>query len=205
LQAIAVHPDLIYAVLRRADELPLIIVAKDRMQALAGIIGPADIVAEITGTADPLHVLLALTICTGSDLIGAVYTPIFASFCPGLPALKVIPAPHVTATAGTGLVHCAPAHGAEDYNVFRTLCLSDEIVCHVGGAGEFTSAVVDTVGDAGKILINESVLDDGSRKVVELLKEVGALVKIQRIKHRYPYDWRTNQPIIMTCVVFLAF
>ncbi|KAJ7512047.1 tRNA synthetases class I-domain-containing protein [Mycena galericulata] len=183
--AIAVHADLVYVVLKRADDLPFVIVAKDRIDALVDIIGSTDIVAEIQG----------------SELVGATYTPIFAPLCPGLPSLKIIAAPHVTAASGTGLVHCAPAHGAEDYNAFRDLGLLDrkeEIICHVGGAGEFTGAVTETVGDPGKVLVGESVLDGGSRKVVELLKEVGALVKIQRIKHRYPYDWRTNKPIIMT-------
>ncbi|KAJ7484744.1 tRNA synthetases class I-domain-containing protein [Mycena latifolia] len=188
--AIAVHPDLIYVVLRRADELPHMIVAKDRMDALAGILGATEIMAEMPGKSDsPIK-------C--SELVDATYTPIFASLRPGPLTLKIIPAAHVTAASGTGLVHCAPAHGAEDYNAFRTLGLSSEIICHVGGAGEFTSAVMDTVGEAGKALVGEGVLDTGSRKVVQLLKEVDALVKIQRIKHRYPYDWRTNQPIIMT-------
>ncbi|KAJ7096704.1 tRNA synthetases class I-domain-containing protein [Mycena belliarum] len=180
--AIAVHPDLSYVVLRRASGLPLVIVAKDRMDALADILGDVEVLAEIAG----------------SELVGASYIPIFAPLCPNLPTLKIIAASHVTAASGTGLVHTAPAHGADDYSAFRALGLSNEIVCHVGGAGEFTSAVVDTVGEAGKILVGEGVLDSGSRKVVDLLKEVGALVKIQRIKHRYPYDWRTNQPIIMT-------
>lgn len=99
-------------------------------------------------------------------------------------------------------MHSAPAHGAEDYNAFRELGLLDkkeEILCHVGGAGEFTTQVAEIVGDDGaRGLIGESVLDGGSRKVVQLLKDIGALVKIQRIKHRYPYDWRTDKPIIMT-------
>ncbi|KAJ7039834.1 tRNA synthetases class I-domain-containing protein [Mycena alexandri] len=184
--AIAVHPDLVYTVLRRTGaQTPLIIVAKERVNALADILGATEIVAEIPG----------------SELVGASYTPIFAALCPGLPPLEIIPAPHVTADSGTGLVHSAPAHGAEDYNAFRALGLlgkAEEIVCHVGGAGEFTGEVTETVGEAGKVLIGESVLDGGSRKVVELLKQVNALVKIQRIKHRYPYDWRTNKPIIMT-------
>jgi isoleucyl-tRNA synthetase len=147
--------------------------------------------------------VLTVSSFTGSALVGASYTPIFAPLCPGLPALKIIPALHVTAASGTGLVHCAPAHGAEDYNAFQDLGLlgkKEEIVCHVGGAGEFTSQVIETVGESGTALIGESVLDGGSRKVVDLLKEVGALVKIQRIKHRYPYDWRTDKPIIVTCV-----
>ncbi|KAJ7173766.1 tRNA synthetases class I-domain-containing protein [Mycena filopes] len=183
---IAVHPDLVYVALRRTGEdAPLIIVARERVEALASILGATEVVAEIPG----------------SELVGASYAPIFASLCAGLRPLKIIPASHVTADSGTGLVHSAPAHGAEDYNVFRELGLlgrADEIVCHVGSAGEFTNEVTETVGEAGKILVGESVLEGGSRKVVELLKQVGALVKIQRIKHRYPYDWRTNKPIIMT-------
>ncbi|KAJ6499704.1 isoleucyl-tRNA synthetase [Mycena vitilis] len=183
--AIAVHPDLLYVVLRTSDDAPLMVVAKERLEALTGVIGTGDIGAEIQG----------------SQLVGSSYTPIFASLCPGLPSLKIIAAPHVTAASGTGLVHCAPAHGAEDYNAFRELGLlgrKEEIVCHVGRAGEFTSQVMDTVGDAGRVLIGESVLENGSRKVVDLVREVGALVKVQRIKHRYPYDWRTNKPIIVT-------
>jgi hypothetical protein len=66
-KAIAVHPDIVYSVLRRAvendedavdlplkvGERPLMIVAKDRVQALASIIGTADTIAEIPGKADP--------------------------------------------------------------------------------------------------------------------------------------------------------
>ncbi|KAJ7637112.1 isoleucyl-tRNA synthetase [Roridomyces roridus] len=183
--AIAVHPDIQYVLLRRTESLPLVVVAKERVEALHGILGTTEIVAEIPG----------------SELVGASYSPIFTPICPGLPPLKIIPAFHVTAASGTGLVHCAPAHGAEDYNAFRDLGLlskQEPIICHVGDAGEFTSAVSDTVGVSGRALVGESVLEGGSRKVVEILKEIGALVKIQRIKHRYPYDWRTNKPIIVT-------
>ncbi|KAJ7207110.1 tRNA synthetases class I-domain-containing protein [Mycena pura] len=184
--AIAVHPDLVYAVLRRTadDKLPLIIVAKERIESLDSILGAVDIVAEISG----------------SELVGASYAPVFAPLCPSLLPLKIIPASYVGAESGTGLVHCAPAHGAEDYNTFRELGLLDkkDVICHVGDAGEFTSDVVETLGERGKALIGKCVLDSGSREVVEILRDIGALVKIQRIKHRYPYDWRTSKPIIMT-------
>lgn len=53
-EAIAVHPDLTYVVLRRTSaEAPLLIVAKERMDALADIIGTADIVAELLGRRIP--------------------------------------------------------------------------------------------------------------------------------------------------------
>ncbi|KAK7046684.1 tRNA synthetases class I-domain-containing protein [Favolaschia claudopus] len=183
--AIAVNPELPYVLVRRTDmEAPLLIVARDRTEVLVKILGPIEIVAEVQGT----------------ELVGSSYTPIFSSLHSSRP-LKIIPASHVTAASGTGLVHCAPAHGAEDYHTFQTLGLldtKDELVCHVGSAGEFTSDVIDVVGEVGQVLIGKEVLDEGSRAVVDLLKQAGALVKIQRIKHSYPYDWRTGKPIIVT-------
>ncbi|KAF7323909.1 hypothetical protein MKEN_00612300 [Mycena kentingensis (nom. inval.)] len=184
--AIAVHPAMTYSVVQRVaepDSAPLV-VAKDLLQSLVSVIGETKTLLELSG----------------SELVGASYQPMFASLSPQLPLgfLRIVGADHVTNTSGTGLVHCAPAHGAEDYFALQKLLAKQEMLCHVGSAGEFTKDVVETVGDAGKDLVGESVLDTGSRKVVELLKQVGGLVKIQRIKHRYPYDWRTDKPIIMT-------
>lgn len=166
------------------------IVAQDRLVYLADIIGQLEVLATIPG----------------SDLVGANYAPIFAS----LPSastrpLQIIHSSHVTSDSGTGLVHCAPAHGPEDYGVFRSLGLisdPDSILCHVGPAGEFIPKVAEVVGEeAAQRLIKKPVLSDGSRTSVDLLKEVGHLVKIKRVKHRYPYDWKTDQPIIVMYVV----
>ena len=145
----------------------------------------------------------------GSELVNVSYTPIFSKLAPASEPLKIISASHVTAESGTGLVHCAPAHGAEDYNAFLSLGListSHNIICHVDKEGQFNREVANVVGDdaAGK-LVGRAVLTDGSRAVVELLREMGRLVKIQRIKHRYPYDWKTNEPIIVTSVVSLQY
>ncbi|GLB39107.1 putative class-I aminoacyl-tRNA synthetase family protein [Lyophyllum shimeji] len=183
---IAVHPDLTYSILRSTGkESGIVIVAKERMIALADILGPYDILGDVQG----------------SDLVDVHYTPIFASLGPPTPSLKVIPASHVTSESGTGLVHCAPAHGAEDYHAFLALGLvstSKNMTCHVDGAGRFTCDVADVLGDASANVVGQEVLGDGSRAVVELLRKVGALVKVQRIKHRYPYDWKTDKPIIVT-------
>ncbi|KAF8067764.1 tRNA synthetases class I-domain-containing protein [Lyophyllum atratum] len=183
---IAVHPDLAYSILRRTDgDSRVVIVAKERMTALADILGPFEIIGEVQGT----------------DLVDIYYTPIFSSLSSSSPSLKVISASHVTSESGTGLVHCAPAHGAEDYNAFLALGLvstSKNMICHVDGEGKFTSDVAHVVGDASTSLVGQEVLGGGSRAVVELLKRVGSLVKVQRIKHRYPYDWKTDKPIIVT-------
>ncbi|TFK41606.1 tRNA synthetases class I-domain-containing protein [Crucibulum laeve] len=187
---IAIHPELSYVAIRQMDEEKggqgILIVAQERVEPLAEIIGRVEVLA----------------ILKGSELLGASYLPIFTPLSLSSTPLKILPASHVTSESGTGLVHCAPAHGAEDYNVFRALGLissSHTMICHVNDAGKFSSDVADVVGEAAaQKLIGQEVLGNGSKAIVELLKEIGCLVKIKRIKHRYPYDWKTSKPIIVT-------
>ncbi|KAH9063221.1 isoleucyl-tRNA synthetase [Lactarius vividus] len=186
---IAVHPEMTYVMIRcveRTDE-GAFLVALERLSALSTVLGKVEVVAEIRG----------------SELVGARYRPLFAAFAPhSSEPLKVIASTHVTPDSGTGLVHCAPAHGAEDYNLFKEKNLissTSSIVCHVGDGGLFTSEVEHVVGkEAAKTLIGQPVLDGGSRSVVGLLKDMNRLIKIERFKHRYPYDWKTDKPVIVT-------
>ncbi len=142
----------------------------------------------------------------GSELAGVRYRPLFASPAPDVTSesLAVITSTHVTPDSGTGLVHCAPAHGTEDYNMFREQNLissTSSILCHVGEGGIFTNEVAHVVGKAtGETLVGQPILDSGSRSIVGLLKDMGCLLKIERFKHRYPYDWKTDQPVIVTYV-----
>lgn len=112
----------------------------------------------------------------------------------------------MTPDTGTGLVHCAPAHGQEDYTLFRSLGLVDttsasSLICHVDALGKFTSQVSEVLGDeAGKRLAGKEILDEGGKTMVQLLGELGVLRKIERIKHKYPYDWKTDKPVIMLYV-----
>ena len=104
----------------------------------------------------------------------------------------------------------APAHGFEDYSVFKSmggfLPSQSEIICHVDGEGNFSNKVQDVVGEElAKELVGKAVLDEGSRHIVQLLGQVGALLKIKRIKHKYPYDWRTKKPVIVTYVILFLF
>ncbi|KAF9048105.1 isoleucyl-tRNA synthetase [Hymenopellis radicata] len=177
---IAVNDDLTYLIVKRLErDGPLLVIAKSRLEALVDILGPVNVVSELDGR----------------KLVGTCYVPMFTQKDE---TFQVIHAPHVTSESGTGLVHCAPAHGAEDYNAFRSLSL-DSMLCHVNHLGQFSDDVRAVVGEtAAASLIGQPVLEGGSRAVVELLKVKGALVKIKRIKHKYPYDWRTNEPIIVT-------
>ncbi|KAF4318160.1 hypothetical protein BBO99_00007573 [Phytophthora kernoviae] len=106
----------------------------------------------------------------------------------------VVLAEHVTTDAGTGLVHTAPGHGQEDYFAWMTHHSSPgdhpDILCPVDADGCFTA-------EAGDGLEGLSVLDDGNVAVIEKLKNSGNLLSISEYHHRYPYDWRTKQPVVI--------
>lgn len=105
-------------------------------------------------------------------------------------------------------MHCAPAHGAEDYNAFRSLGLLDpssstslDLICHVDGEGKFSPEIIEVVGEeAGRELVGKEVLKAGGKAVVDLLRTMGddVLLGVEKIKHRYPYDWKTGEPVIVT-------
>ena len=139
----------------------------------------------------------------GSDISNAFYRPLFAQLSNATASFPILPSPHVTPETGTGLVHCAPAHGQEDYALFRALGLvdttsPDALVCHVDGAGKFTPRVTEVLGkDTGAMLEGREVLYAGGKIMVKLLEEIGVLRKMEKIKHRYPYDWKTDKPVII--------
>jgi isoleucyl-tRNA synthetase len=132
----------------------------------------------------------------GLELAGSYYRSPFAVDA----SRPVILSNHVTTESGTGLVHCAPAHGAEDYHAFLALdsaSFKTGLLCHVDGEGKFTHEIAEVVGNsAAKELIGQDIMKAGSRSMIKLLEAAGALVKVQRIRHRYPYDWKTGEPVI---------
>ncbi len=94
---------------------------------------------------------------------------------------------HVTAESGTGLVHTAPGHGKDDFIVGNKYGLA--VLSPVNDYGIFTE-------EAGQFT-GLNVLKDGNTKVIEVLTELGALIKAEDYKHKYPYDWRTKKPTIV--------
>jgi isoleucyl-tRNA synthetase len=99
--------------------------------------------------------------------------------------VPLIPAEHVTGEEGTGFVHTAPGHGAEDYEA--ALKAGIEVPHTVGDDGRFYDDVPLVAGEhVYKV--------DG--KIVELLKESGALLASGKIVHSYPHSWRSKAPLI---------
>ncbi len=92
---------------------------------------------------------------------------------------------HVTLEAGTGCVHTAPGHGADDYET--GLLYNLEAYSPVDERGCFT----DEAGDlAGTFVFKSNDI------IIEKLREKGALVAGENISHSYPHCWRCKKPVI---------
>jgi len=100
---------------------------------------------------------------------------------------KIILSEHVTLDAGTGLVHIAPGHGQEDYEVGLKYHLP--ILNPVDNEGKFTQEVgiPEWVG---------TFVFKANPIIIEKLKSSGALLKSEEISHSYPHCWRCKSPVI---------
>ena len=94
-------------------------------------------------------------------------------------------AAYVTLDAGTGAVHTAPGHGADDFNTGKKYGL--EIYAPIGPAGHF----LDTVE-----LFGGTRVFDANPKVEEALKARGRLWHRKAFSHQYPHCWRCHNPVI---------
>jgi isoleucyl-tRNA synthetase len=99
----------------------------------------------------------------------------------------VFTAGFVTMDSGTGLVHIAPGHGADDY-VFGTEH-NLPILSPVDDHGRYTD-------EAGLPNLTGKYVFDANPDVVELLRKRGMLLGEERFHHSYPYCWRSKTPII---------
>ncbi|GGP24312.1 isoleucine--tRNA ligase [Silvimonas amylolytica] len=98
---------------------------------------------------------------------------------------KIILGDHVTTDAGTGLVHTAPAHGLEDWQVGLKYDLSKDNP--VGDDGRYKSSVERFAA---------LTVWQANPQIVELLTELGALLANEKLLHSYPHCWRHKTPII---------
>lgn len=175
-RAIAVRPDMEYVLLQSATHGKLII-AEARVQYLQ------DLMKE-----EEFKILRGSIL--GSELAaGAEYQGFFGN---GPELQPVIEADFVTADSGTGLVHCAPGHGMDDYLV--CLARGIEAFAPVDGAGRFTDQAFPS--DPSRFS-GQHVQKEGNRCILDFLEEQGHVLNRHKYVHKYPVDWRTKQPIIV--------
>ncbi|MHC5115182.1 MAG: isoleucine--tRNA ligase [Planctomycetota bacterium] len=140
----------------------------------------SDLVRQVTEAAGAESVEVVAEV-NGADLVGLTYRhPFCDRVCP------VVAADYVTLEDGTGLVHTAPGHGAEDYAT--GLATGLEIYCPVRDDGTYDDTVPDW-------LRGMSVWD-ANDAVTEHLRESGHLFHDHTFTHSYPHDWRSKTPVI---------
>ena len=164
--ALAVGPDIRYAKVRLGDET--LILAEARLEALKQD-----------------HEVLATM--TGRDLLGLRYERLFTlgEVPTDAEPWRVVAADYVSTEDGTGIVHIAPAFGAEDYEVGRREGLP--LLNPMGPDGRFLEATPLVAGLWFK---------DANRVINRDLQSRGLLFRQDSYLHNYPHDWRKGTPLM---------
>jgi isoleucyl-tRNA synthetase len=163
-RALAFHPDFEYVV----AETPVgkLLVAKERVQALAD-----ELKLEVTGVRGEWK---------GKELESIQFQHPFLDFrVPG------VLADYVTLDQGTGIVHTAPGHGADDFRTGQKYGL--EAYAPQGDDGRFIEGLPEYKG---------KTVFEANPIVIEILKNRGMLVGERKLSHSYPHCWRCHSPVI---------
>lgn len=120
----------------------------------------------------------------GEVLIGKRYEPLFPYFA-DQDAFRVIGGDFVATDDGTGIVHTAPAFGEDDFYVCKKAGIP--LVCPVDKNGCFTDEVSEYAGQFVK---------DADKAIARRIKDMGQLVHQGVLRHRYPFCWRSDTPLI---------
>ena len=99
--------------------------------------------------------------------------------------IPMLDARFVTLEQGTGIVHCAPSHGPDDFN----LCLKHNIPSKytVDNAGYYTSEIP---------YFDKTHVFKADKIIIEKLKDEDKLIKDDKLQHSYPHSWRSKAPLI---------
>lgn len=129
--------------------------------------------------------------CTGRDLENKTYHPLLPYFAShqALGAFRVILEPSVSLDDGTGVVHSAPAFGEVDFAACRRANIP--LVCPVDQNGKFTPEIAEYAGQFVK---------DADKAIIRRLKEQGNVIHHTTFRHRYPFCWRSDTPLIYKAV-----
>lgn len=173
-RAIGFHQDLEY-VLTKTSHGKLYVFAASRLPQVQKL---GDTTMEV------------VTTLQGRSLASATYHDgVFADTSTGRPFLH---ADFVSAESGSGLVHMAPGHGSEDYELCQTYDLP--ACAPVDDRGCFTSSAAPL---QPSLLDGKYVLGMGNEAVLNALSRAGRVYHRHRYLHKYPYDWRLKQPVII--------
>jgi len=140
----------------------------------------------------------------GKDLEGITYEQLMPfeanslekirEITPDAEPFKIVSGDFVTTEDGTGIVHTAPAFGADDFRVGKKnnlgiLILVDKEGKFINGVGEFSGRYVKNYKD-------DPHYEDVNVDISVKLKKENRAFRIEKHQHNYPHCWRTDKPII---------
>lgn len=170
--ALAVGPDIDYALLRHTDGHTYVI-AEARMGAYEKEFDGAEHIGSVKG----------------SELVGRRYTPLFPFFADAENAFQVLGAEFVTTEDGTGVVHMAPGFGEDDQNECNAAGIAT--ICPMDEHGQYTAEITPWVGRH---------VFDANPDVIKTLKEMGVVVRHDTYNHSYPHCWRCAEPLVYRAI-----
>ena len=163
--ALAVGPDVDYVKIKVDDKK--LILAKERLSVIDG---EYEILEEVKG----------------NTLEGIEYEQLLTYTKVNKKAFYVVPGGFVSTEDGSGIVHIAPAFGADDYDLSKEFDLP--MVQPVTRGGLFTDEVTDFSG---------MFVKDADKDIIYKLKQEGKLYRKETIVHTYPFSWRNEDvPVI---------
>jgi isoleucyl-tRNA synthetase len=171
--AVAANPEVEYAAVQRSmpeGGRERLIVARELVDSVFGD--------------EPVRVVETFS---GRRLKGRRYQPLFTFLQPDKPAYRVVMQDYVSVEDGTGLVHIAPAFGAEDMQA----------------AMDFDLPVLMTVGDDGRFIPEVRpwsgiFVKDADPHIIRDLEARGLLYQAGTYTHTYPFCWRCDTPLLYT-------
>jgi isoleucyl-tRNA synthetase len=196
--AVAIAPNLEYAVYKIGGQkllfhtnlLPSVAAVYDRRAA-------SEVAAAVPSGGGPGAPPLGTAAATykGSDLVGLTYQHPFLN---DGRTRQIFSADFVTADAGTGLVHIAPGHGHDDYQLGQQHGLP--VLAPVDDRGCLTAEFITTETDpAIKALVGQYVFK-ANPLIIDILKAKNALFAQEEYRHDYPHCWRSKTPIVFRAV-----
>lgn len=170
--AVAVHPDFNYQVVQVDSQNACYLLVDSLVEATMSAVGIED--------------YRVVKNFKGRELEGIQFKhPLFERASP------VVLANYVLSDEGTGVVHTAPGHGAEDFATGKWYNLT--ILSPVDGKGVFT----DEAGEFAGL----KIMPEGNKRIIERLQEVGHLMKHETYQHNYPHCWRCDSPLMFRTTV----
>jgi isoleucyl-tRNA synthetase len=142
--------------------------------------------------------------CTGAQLAGIRYEQllpykansleVIQEETPGADPFRIITGDFVTTEDGTGIVHTAPAFGADDFKVGKQFNIG--ILVMVDKEGKFVDDLGEFAGRYVKDYKDDPNYTDVNVDICIKLKKENRAFKVEKYEHSYPHCWRTDKPVI---------